>query len=299
VSETLLAAALREPGRRVVLSGACGTEIQRRGVPTPLPLWSAHALFDAPETVKHVHADYVAAGADVLTANTFRADRRTLSKAGRRTRARDLVKAAVRFAREAAGEEGVAVAGSIGPLEDCYRPDLVPKEAVLRAEHGARVGDLVAAGADLAMVETMSTVAEAVAALGACAAGGLPAAVSFCAASGTTLLSGESLTHAVDAVRRLRPLAICVNCCSVDVATAAVETLTRAAGDVPVGAYANGVGRPDPATGWALDPAVGAGPDAYLAAVDRWVAAGARWIGGCCGTTPEYVRRIAERIGRA
>ena len=281
-----------------MLSGAFGTELQRRGVSTPLPLWSAQALFDGPETVGHVHADYVAAGADVLTANTFRADRRTLSKAGRRTRARDLVKAAVRLAREAAGEAGVAVAGSIGPLEDCYRPDLVPKEPVLRAEHGARVADLVAAGADLAMVETMNSVGEAVAALGACAAGALPAAVSFCVASGTTLLSGEPLADAVAAVRPLRPLAICVNCCPVDVATAAVATLVGLVEGVPVGAYANGLGRPDAEMGWALDPAAGAGPDAYLAAVDRWVAAGARWIGGCCGTTPEYVRRIAERIGR-
>jgi S-methylmethionine-dependent homocysteine/selenocysteine methylase len=297
VAESPLVSALRKPGRRVVLSGACGTEIQRRGAQTPLPLWSAQALFDAPEIVLQVHADYVAAGADVLTANTFRADRRTLAKAGRRTRSRDLVKAAVRFAREAAAGSGVAVAGSIGPLEDCYRPDLVPKEPVLRAEHGARVGDLVAAGADLALVETMNSISEAVAALGACAAGGLPAVVSFCPASATTLLSGESLEDAVRAVLPLRPLAVAVNCCAVDVATGAVATLVAVAGDVPVGTYANGVGRPDDGSGWAFD-AAGTGVDAYLEAVTRWIAAGARWVGGCCGTTPEYVRRIADRVGR-
>src|SRR5204863_6291973 len=128
-------------------------------------------------------------------------------------------------AREAARASGAAVAGSIGPLEDCYRPDLVPKEPVLRAEHGARVGDLVAAGADLALVETMNSVSEACAALGACEAGGLPAAVSFCPASATTLLSGESLADAVWAVLPFRPLAVAVNCCPVDVATGAVATL--------------------------------------------------------------------------
>jgi homocysteine S-methyltransferase len=94
------------------------------------------------------------------------------------------------------------------------------------------------------------------------------------------------------------PLAVCVNCCSIDVATAAVPTLVSVAGGVPVGAYANGLGRPDDVSGWAFDEAQGAGPDAYLAAVDRWVAAGARWVGGCCGTTPEYVHRIAGRIAR-
>src|SRR5207249_4025906 len=70
-------------GELIVLDGALGTELERRGVPTPLPLWSAQALFDSPDTVRSIHQDYVRAGADILTANTFRATPRTLAKAGR------------------------------------------------------------------------------------------------------------------------------------------------------------------------------------------------------------------------
>lgn len=281
-------------GPRVLLSGACGTELERRGAPTPLPLWSAQALIDRPDLVRDVHRDYVRAGATVVTADTFRTDRRTLAKAGVSIRARELVARAVALAREgvalARPDREVVVAGSVAPLEDCFRPDLVPSDADLRTEHGLRVGDLVAAKADLAMVETMNTIREAVAALGACRAGRLPAAVSFTCREGARLLSGESIEEAVSAVRPLGPIAILVNCCAVPTATQALLALVAATrGAVPVGAYANGLGRPDDALGWRFEDRHGADRAAYVEAATRWLDAGATWIGGCCGTTPEYV----------
>lgn len=289
-------------GPYVLLSGACGTELERRGARTPIPLWSAQALLDAPDLVREVHRDHVRAGAAVVTANTFRTDRRTLAKAGLALRARDLVRRAVTLAREgveaAAPAHDVVVAGSIAPLEDCFRPDLVPTEAELRTEHGMRAGDLVAARADFALVETMNTIREAVAALGACRAARLPAAVSFTCAPGARLLSGEALDDAVAAVRAFEPLAILVNCCAVATATEAVERLVRLAGSTPIGAYANGVGLPDDALGWRFESGHGAGREAYLAAATRWLDLGARWIGGCCGTTPAYVEDLARLLDR-
>src|SRR3990167_5025855 len=106
----------------VLLAGACGTEIQRRGVPTPLPLWSVHALLDNPEVVKQIHLDYLRAGAEVITTNTFRTTARALAKAGIGERARELTRLASRLAREAVSEahadRTVLVGGSIAPLED-------------------------------------------------------------------------------------------------------------------------------------------------------------------------------------
>ncbi len=284
----------------VLLSGACGTELERRGVKTPLPLWSTKALLDAPDVVREVHRDYVRAGASVVTANTFRADRRTLAKAGLAMRARELVRTAVRLAREgvaaAAPSREVLVAGSVAPLEDCFRPDLVPADADLRTEHAMRAGDLVAAGADLALVETMNTVREAVAALGACRAARLPAAVSFTCGPGARLLSGETLADAVAATLPFAPLAILVNCCALATATQAVRELVRVAHGVPVGAYANGLGCPDDALGWRFEQGRGAGVEAYVAEAARWLDLGARWIGGCCGTTPAYVEALARLL---
>ncbi|HMC35870.1 MAG TPA: homocysteine S-methyltransferase family protein, partial [Myxococcales bacterium] len=103
----------------IVLDGATGTELGRRGVDTRGALFSAAALLseEGIAALRAVHAAYVQAGAQVITANTFRTNPR---KAGGRWR--ELTRLAVRIARES----GAKVAGSIAPVEDCYRPDLRP-----------------------------------------------------------------------------------------------------------------------------------------------------------------------------
>ena len=109
--------------RPLLLDGATGTELERRGSPTGLPLWSAHALLEDPGLVQRIHADYAAAGADVLTANTFRTQRRTLARGGVGERAAELTSTAVALARRAAAEASnrrpVFVVGSAPTLEEC------------------------------------------------------------------------------------------------------------------------------------------------------------------------------------
>src|SRR5512139_2644302 len=124
-------------GFALLLDGAAGTELQRRGVDTTLPLWSARALIEAPEVLRAIHKDYLAAGADIITTNTFRTHRRTLTRAGVGERARELTSLAVQIARDAAGrvDRQIFVAGSMAPLEDCYSPQLVPAADELQVEH--------------------------------------------------------------------------------------------------------------------------------------------------------------------
>src|SRR5262245_30418452 len=107
----------------MLLDGGTGTELLRRGYRTTLPLWSAGALLDRPDLVAAIHADYAKAGAEIVTANTFRTNVRALRKAGLEARAPELNRLAVKLARDSGAP---FVAGSIAPLEDCYRPDLVP-----------------------------------------------------------------------------------------------------------------------------------------------------------------------------
>src|SRR5690349_17344331 len=110
-----------EPRQRITLvDGAMGTELGARGVSIDGALWSARALDEAPEEVAGIHAAYAAAGATLHTANTFRTKRR---QAGERWE--KLARKAVRLARGAV-PVGHRVAGSVSPLEDCYRPDLSP-----------------------------------------------------------------------------------------------------------------------------------------------------------------------------
>src|SRR5260221_14382441 len=99
----------------IVHDGATGTELARRGVDTRGKLFSAQALLsdEGIAALREVHRDYVRAGAQVITANTFRTNPRAAG-----ARWRELTSQAVRMAREAGG----IVAGSIAPITDCYTP---------------------------------------------------------------------------------------------------------------------------------------------------------------------------------
>ncbi|MEK9139284.1 MAG: homocysteine S-methyltransferase family protein, partial [Bacteroidota bacterium] len=115
----------------LILDGAMGTELQRRGVDTGLPLWSANALMVHPEVILQIHKEYIEAGADIITTNTFRTTRRTFQRANLPDRSHALTKTALKLAqqaRESFPDRQLLVAGSIAPVEDCYRPDLVPSE---------------------------------------------------------------------------------------------------------------------------------------------------------------------------
>jgi S-methylmethionine-dependent homocysteine/selenocysteine methylase len=283
----------------IVLDGAMGTELERRGIDTGLPLWSANALLQAPDAVRRIHADYLHAGAQVLTANTFRANFRTLARAGLDGRMRELVRLAISLARDAIAAcrapnpAGVAIAGSMAPVEDCYSPWLVPGDEELAREHAELARCLSEAGCDLILVETMNTVREAAIAARAAAATGLPVWVSFMLDEANRLPSGESLGDAVCAVLPSRPEAVLVNCIPVAQVPAALGLLRDALGaDGPRrGAYAN-AGCVE-AGGWSM--ANGVAPDAYGRAANAWIEQGAAIVGGCCGTTPDHIAAIARR----
>jgi len=282
-------------GETLLLDGATGTELERRGASTSLPLWSAPALRDQPELVEAIHADYAAAGVDALTANTFRTQRRTLSRGGWGDQAGALTQRAVALARRAATgvapERRVFVLGSAPTLEDCYRPDLVPDDATLALEHREHAEHLVAANVDAILVETMNTIREAVGATRAAREAGAAVLVSFVCWEGPTLLSGEPLGTALAAVAEYEPLALLVNCLPPSNVESCLEVL--AASQRPFGVYAN-LGTPDDVTGFSRS--VDCAPDAYATHAARWLEAGARLVGGCCGTTPAHLRAVVQRL---
>jgi S-methylmethionine-dependent homocysteine/selenocysteine methylase len=299
-------------GRPLLLDGATGTELQRRGVDTGLPLWSARALIEAPSVLRSIHADYINAGADIITTNTFRTQRRTLERAGIGSRASELTRLAVQIAQEAAQsvDRKIFVAGSISPLEDCYAPELVPPDGDLWIEHAELARDLAQAGCDLLLVETMNTIREAVIAARCAAATGLPVCVSFVVGPAglppdqinltnaaemraeLKLLSSESIAAAAAALRSINPAVILINCVPLAVIDRAFEEL-RAAHTGPIGLYAN-VGHADDQAGWTLTDDVL--PDAYAHHARQWVQHGAVIIGGCCGTTPAHIAALRQII---
>jgi S-methylmethionine-dependent homocysteine/selenocysteine methylase len=282
-------------GPPLLLDAAMGTELQRREANTALPLWSARALIEDPELVWTIHCDEVAAGADILTANTFRTHARTLAKAALEARAAELTARAVQLAHQAAAAPGreVFVAGSLSPLEDCYRPDLVPGAADLEREHGAQARFLAGTGVDLILAETHNTIREAVAAARAAKATGLPFVVSLVTDGEGKLLSGEPIADAAAALEPLGPDALGINCVPATRLASDLGILAGALDGTYLSAYGN-LGLPADGPGWSFTEELE--PADYAEEARHWLELGARIVGGCCGTTPAHTRALRDAL---
>ena len=263
-----------------------GTELAARGVPTPLPGWSAHALRTHPEVVAAVHEAYAEAGATVHTANTFRTRRRTCPEDWEA-----LARRAVQLAREVADRHGGRVAGSLAPLEDCYRPDLSPNVDVARAEHGELAHVLADAGCDLLLCETFPHVGEGLVALEASLTTGLEVWVSFTPGPQADLLTPSELAEGARAALGAGAACALVNCVPALRALPYVQAL-GAMGVSPFGVYANAGASAD-AIGWS---AGAGGSERHAGLAGAWRGRGASVLGGCCGTGPAHVRALAASL---
>jgi S-methylmethionine-dependent homocysteine/selenocysteine methylase len=280
----------------VILDGATGTELQRRGVNTGLPLWSANALLKQPDVVGQIHADYLTAGAQILTANTFRTTRRTFRHANLSDQSAALTKLAVELAgtaRDHSGRPDILIAGSMAPLEDCYRPDLVPSVDELRDEHAELAQRLADAGVDFILLETMNTIREARAACEAAVATGKEVVVSFICDRAGNLYGGEPLADAIRTIVPVGPVGFSINCVSPRFLMPNIH-IARATTDLPLGVYAN-IGIPEnEKRGWAFTQDIG--PGEYATYAGDWMHQGVAMIGGCCGTTPEYIDALVRAL---
>jgi S-methylmethionine-dependent homocysteine/selenocysteine methylase len=297
----------------VVLDGAIGTELVRRGV-----RWRKHGLLTDAPAVRKLHDDYLAAGADLLRTDTFqlnpriyrnvfrsREHMRHIGAPGLEDLVPRLVKKSVELAREAraaAGKDGaVAIAGVLSPLEHCYRPDLAPPADQARREHEEQARLFAEAGADLLLLESMNTLAEAKAALAAGKAAGLPVWVSFVLGPEGELLSREPLEQTVREIERGGAEAVLVNCAPPEDLTRALTRFRSFCG-VPFGGFAH-IGRFSPPS-WKFEffpqfiETESWPPERYLAEARRWRASGALILGGCCGTTATHIALLRAGIGQ-
>ncbi len=294
------------PDRTVLLDGGMGRELRRRGVTILDTIWSANALVVAPEAVRQVHEDYIAAGADIITTNSYGVIRGDLAKEGIEHRFAELNDLAGRLAVEARDRSGrpAAIAGSLPPLRGSYRPDLVGPFEEIEPQYREQAECLLP-HVDLFLCETMSSAAEAFAAATAAARTGKPVWVSWTLDEDRSgrLRSGETVAQAAAALGYLPVSAFLVNCCPPESITAAMPALA-AVGRGPVGGYANTF-RAVPRD-WTLDgdkPGDGLlpmredlDPDAYARHAKGWHEAGARILGGCCGTGPAHIERLRRYV---
>jgi len=286
--------------RPLQCDGATGTQLQSLGL-QPGECCERWVL-EHPDRVRLVHQRYLDAGADLLTTNTFAGTTLSLAAHGLDARAAEINRAAARLAREVAGERAW-VLGDIGPFGGILEPYGETEPAAARAAFHAQAAALLEGGADAILVETMSDPAEAALAIAAASAAGARLIIATFAFQKTPMgfhtMMGADPAAAVEAALSAGAAVVGANCGTQltldDYAVLAAELIAAAntpAKNTPVIVQPN-AGSPehDPAT-YAIRYAVT--PEAFAAAAARYIALGARIVGGCCGTTPAHIAASAK-----
>lgn len=288
-------------GQTVLIDGGTGTECERRGVPVLDGAWSGNGALTHPEIVRAVHQDYIAAGAQVIIANTFSTHKHALEAAGV---AEDFVTYNQRGvelalqARVAAGVDEVVVAAGIS---NWTFTGAHPDREVLRHNTGEQAAALARGGAELLILEMMVDIDRMRATLEGALTSGLPIWVGLTCGSvdgGTVsgdgvirLRDGEPLTDAIAALADYDVDAVVIMHTDVALIDDCLDVVLDAWSGV-VGVYAHSGKFVDGS--WVFDGVIS--PDDYLTNARRWVERGIPLLGGCCGIGPEHIRALAELV---
>ena len=277
-----------------ILDGAIGSELIRRGLTLPEYIWSADANVNYPELVLQIHREYVDAGSDYITTNTFRTTPRSYLKTGiNRKKASQMAKNSLVRAVELAKKTALKrtqIIGSIAPLEDCYRPDLFPGRDLAMSEFSQLGKWMTEAGVDILLLETMNSMAETEAGLYALKDADQPIWVSFVLKDENHLLSGDDLADALLMLTGFQIEMVLLNCNPLGRTKRAVDNIVG-----------------NPIGSWGISPNLGMGepsPDGcivkhepmekYLSLVKHALNSGASVIGACCGSSPEHIAEIKK-----
>ena len=276
--------------RPVVCDGAMGTMLYSKGIPLNRCYDELNAAM--PQLVKEVHLAYVKAGAEVIETNTFGANKFRLQKFGLGDKVRELNLAGARLAREVAGDD-LYVAGAVGPLGIRLEPLGLTSLEEARAAFREQIAALVEGGVDLIIIETMMDLNEAhQALLAARDAGQFPVIVQMTVQADGSTPTGTLAEDFARALDEWGADLIGVNC---SVGPAAVqETLERIAAvtEKRLSAQPN-AGMPRTVEGRNLYLC---SPEYMASYARRFIQAGARLVGGCCGTTPEHIKAIKTAV---
>jgi len=293
-----------------LIDGAMGTQIRARGYEVPShhsSIWSAQALMDNPHIVKEIHKDYISAGAEIITTNNYAVTQNLLERENLGHRLEELTSLSIDIAKEAKKESGknIKIAASLPPLDTSYRPDLVGDITSIEKKY-MEIVDIVKDRVDLIIIETMSSSMEASGALSACAKADIEVWLGYTLQGirKNILPSGENLIDAINKVKHFNISAYVINCSSANITTEAIKLLSNEI-DKPFGGYANSVNvsqiingenEVDNAENMQVKHQQLINALDYSVIVKNWIDDGATIVGGCCGTSPEHIKKISDLI---
>lgn len=272
--------------RFVLLDGGMGTQLQTRGLqPGQKPELAA---LEMPDTLTAIHADYARAGADILLANTFGANAKKL--AGCPCTVEQVVSASIACARSAAAETGALVALDIGPLGELLVPAGTLRFEDAYAEFAQVIRAGAAAGADLVFLETMTDLYELKAAILAAKENcSLPVFTSMSFESRGRTFTGCTVESYAVTAAGLGADAVGINCSlgPKEILPFAQRLCRSVPAGVPVFVKPN-AGLPNPDGSYNLNAAE------FAAEMKAYASIGVSMVGGCCGTTPDFIAKLRE-----
>ena len=290
-----------EGGQCVLIDGGTGTEVERRGVPQLDGAWNGGAALTHPEILQDVHADYLDLGARIVISNTFATGRHTLEPAGLEAGFELYNRRGVEIAvaaREASGHPQALVAGGISHWWWLGDP---PTDAVLEANVAEQAAIMRDAGADLIMLEMMSSVDRMVACYRGARASGLPVWVGFSSGpdegafefeDGVPVLrDGDLLVDALAALAETDAPVVSVMHTDVTLIDACLDVMAEH-WDRAIGVYAHSGRYIDDQ--WIVGSSIE--PEDYGRYAERWLGKGVQVLGSCCGTGPEHIAHLASRF---
>ncbi len=287
-----------------ILDGGLGQEIQKRSKQSAHPLWSIKVMFENPEIVVQVHKDFITNGARVICLNTYAATKTRMIKHGYGDKFQTAHKTAIDLALQSINESklnnaSLQLAGCLPPLVSSY-VSKVSMDFNNSLDEYRQIVDYQKNDVDLFLIETMSNIEEARAAITAVKETDKPVYISFTLEDNTSkkLRSGENLNIAIEKLSNELPDGIMLNCSSPEAITSAMPTLSTL--DIPFGGYANGFTSIEPLTpGSTVDNLTSRkdlSPEIYFEFIEQWINEGATIIGGCCEIGPKHIGYICNAL---
>ena len=277
--------------RPVISDGAWGTELQKQGLK---PGESPEALnLERPEVVEAVAASYVQAGSQIIITNTFGGTRFTLESHGLADQVVEVNRVGAEISKRAAGDEALVFA-SVGPTGKMLMMGDVTEEELLAA-FSEQTQALAAGGADGLVIETMSDLEEAKIALQACKATGLPVVASMVYDAGADFdrtMMGTTVEQATKELTEAGADVIGSNCGQGIEGFVKLCAKMKANTDRPIWIKGN-AGLPEMVDGKAIYKTT---PEEFVSYAQPLLDAGADFIGGCCGTSPDFIRALKRRM---
>lgn len=272
----------------LVLDGAVGSFLQNK-IDADNPLWSSLVNIKGPQKVIDLHKEYVAAGADIITTNTFRTNYNAYKESKINIKYEQFVKKSVELATVGRDDANIIIAGSNPPAEDCYQIERKVSQNDLKYNHEKHIELLWQSGVDFILNETQSHFDEIEMICKYCSENKIPFAISLYLNDNLELLSGHRLKEVLNFIQKYDPLFISFNCMKEDLLNEITNEIEL---NFRWGFYLN-LGADIQSSEVII---CGVESKTYSEMVKKYLKWNPVIIGACCGSNPSHIKELRKKV---